>query len=102
MGLFLLVLFVGGSLALALRAWTSYDKELYRFPEADSDDAAFKKETPLLVALMFVTFVGSFLSEFLRHSLRFSFVASFLISSCVVVLGQWLALRIFGKQRIET
>ena len=102
MGLFLLVLFVGGSLALALRAWTSYDKELYRFPEADSDDAAFKKETPLVVALMVVTFMGSFLAEFLRHSLRFSFVESFLISSWLVILGQWLAHRIFSKKRIET
>ena len=102
MGLLLLIVFVGGSLAFALRAWARYDEEPYRFPEADSEDAALKKETPLVVALMVVTFAGSFLFELLRHFLRFSLVESFLISICFMLVSQWIAIRIFGKKRIET
>jgi len=97
MGLFLLVLFVGGSLAFALRAWASYGEGAHQTPDA----AAGKKETPLIVALAAVTFLCSFLSEFLRHALRLSFLEAGAISLVVAVTGQWVALRFLGKEQRE-
>ena len=99
MGLFLLVLFVGGSLAFALRAWATYDESAHPAAGADS---ANEKETPLIVALATITFLCSFLSEFLRHALRLSFLEAGAISLVVTAAGQWIALRFFGKERTET
>jgi len=102
MGLFLLVLFVGGSLAFALRAWATYDEDPLRTAGADSEEAASEKETPLVATLAVVTLLSSFLSELLRHSFNLSFIHAGVISLGVAVVGQWLALRFFGKRRAET
>jgi len=102
MGLFLLVLFVGGSLAFALRAWASCEDESYGVGVADPEEGASEKETPLVIALTVVTFLSSGLSELLRHSFKLSFIQAGLISLCVAVAGQSAAIRIFGTKRAET
>ncbi len=98
MGLFLLVLFVGGSLAFALRAWASYDEEPNRAADDDFCEGDRQEETPLLVALSVVTLLSSFPSELLRHAFKLPFVQAFVISVACVATGEWLAIRFFEKK----
>jgi hypothetical protein len=46
MGLALLLVFVGASLAFSLRAWVSYGEDPYKTSRGSGDD----KDTPLVVA----------------------------------------------------
>lgn len=102
MGLFLLVLFVGASLALTLRAWTGSDGDPYRAPEAGSREAANEQQTALVVAVAAVTFLSSFLSEVLRHSFKLSFLKAGVISLGILVTGQWLAFRLLRRRPAKT
>ena len=100
MGLFFLVLFVGGSLAFALRAWASYDEEPYKSSDGqkgEPDDIA-----PREIAFGAVTLVTAFLAELLRHSVRFSFLQAGAISVAILVVGRLVADRFFGKRHAET
>lgn len=97
MRLFLLVLVAGGSAALSFRAWTRYRRERQRF--AESEDTAHTRETPLVLALVFVFFLVLFLSFLLTNSLRLSFVESALTTVGLVSVGQWLAIRFFGRKQ---
>jgi energy-converting hydrogenase Eha subunit F len=100
MGLFLLVLFVGGSLAFTL--WASHEEDAGRLAGADAPDAANEKKTFLVVALLIVTFFSGFLSELLRYSYRLSLVLSGAISLVVLLVGEWLAVRFFGQRRAKS
>ncbi len=102
MGLFLLVIFVGGSLAFSLRAWASYDERGLETADGHSERSGDEKETPWVVASAIVTFFSAFLSELLRHSYRLSFVLSGAISLVVLFVGEWLAIRFFGQKRAKT
>jgi len=99
MGLVLLVIFVGGLLAFSLRAWAGYDHSGFDTADAHSEGARDEKNTPLIVALGIVTFLSAFLSELLRHSFRLSFVQAAAISLGVLVVGQWISVRLFGPPR---
>lgn len=96
MGLVLLVIFVGGSLAFSLRAWAGCDRSGFDAADADSEEAREKNVTPLMVALGIVTFLSAFLSGLLRHFFRSSFVETAAISLGILVIGQWISVRFFS------
>ncbi len=103
MGLFLLIIFVGVSLALlTLRAWAAYDEDADRVSEADPPEAANEEQTPLMVALVVVTLLSSGFSELLRHSFKLSFLEAFVVSVGILVAGQWLVLRFFPRRPKRT
>jgi amino acid transporter len=100
MGLVLLVIFVGGSLAFSLWAWAGYDHSGFDTAGAHSEEARRdEKDTPLVLTLGIVTFLSAFLSELLRHSFRLSFVEAAAISLGVLVVGQWISVRFFNPPR---
>lgn len=97
MALFLLIVFVGASLAFSLRAWMAYDEDPYGTSDIHSDDSTNKENVPLTTALIIVTFLGGISSELLRHSFKLSFIKAGAVSLGLLVIGQWLAVHFFAR-----
>ena len=66
MGLLLLILFVGASFALALRAWQA-SREHHSVMEAHPQREEEHDNAPLTIALLVIVLAGGVLSELLRH-----------------------------------
>jgi hypothetical protein len=98
-GMFLLVIFVGGSLAFSLRAWASYDEHDCGVTSAHSQGLDDREDTPLVVALIAITLLGSVLPELLRHHSRLSFIQTMVVSLGVLALAQWSAIHFFNRMR---
>ena len=98
MALFLLIVFIGASLAFSLRAWMHYDEDPYKTNKTDSQELGDKGDGPLTAVLVVVTLVSSASSELLQHSLGLSFIQAGAISVAILVLGQSLAFRFLARR----
>jgi len=94
LGIFLLVIFVVGSLALSVRAWRSDNTAIRPEPDGPIDK-------PALIIRTVAVALCSFLPELLAHYTKSSFHIRVVIAGAATLLFQLFAFRVLSGVRQE-